>query len=223
MRGSTTSSPRWRTWSSWRACRGCVETHRARVRDLVERFDLHAFASRRVGELSGGSRRRVDLAASLVGFTEGALPRRAHHRPGPGCPADGVGRGHRADRGRHHGRPDHPVPRGSRPARRPAGSSEQRPRRGPRRPQRAEATGRRQGRQGHRRTRPRRQPHPAPGHQLAQRRHPHDPRVLGRRRRSSRRPHRPARADTSGVTDLEVASPSLDDVFLHLTQTGAAA
>jgi ABC-2 type transport system ATP-binding protein len=39
----------------------------ARVGDLVERFDLHAFASRRVGELSGGSRRRVDLAASLVG------------------------------------------------------------------------------------------------------------------------------------------------------------
>jgi ABC-2 type transport system ATP-binding protein len=39
---------------------------RARVRDLVERFDLHPFASRRVGELSGGSRRRVDLAASLV-------------------------------------------------------------------------------------------------------------------------------------------------------------
>ena len=40
---------------------------RARVSDLVERFDLQAFASRRVGELSGGSRRRVDLAASLVG------------------------------------------------------------------------------------------------------------------------------------------------------------
>ena len=39
----------------------------ARVGDLVERFDLHAFASRRVGELSGGSRRRVDLAASLAG------------------------------------------------------------------------------------------------------------------------------------------------------------
>ena len=37
-----------------------------RVSDLVERFDLHAIAPRRVGELSGGSRRRVDLAASLV-------------------------------------------------------------------------------------------------------------------------------------------------------------
>ena len=40
---------------------------RGRARDLVERFDLHGIASRRVGELSGGSRRRVDLAASLVG------------------------------------------------------------------------------------------------------------------------------------------------------------
>jgi ABC-2 type transport system ATP-binding protein len=40
---------------------------RARVSDLVERFDLQALASRRVGQLSGGSRRRVDLAASLVG------------------------------------------------------------------------------------------------------------------------------------------------------------
>jgi ABC-2 type transport system ATP-binding protein len=37
-----------------------------RVSDLVERFGLHALAPRRVGELSGGSRRRVDLAASLV-------------------------------------------------------------------------------------------------------------------------------------------------------------
>jgi ABC-2 type transport system ATP-binding protein len=39
---------------------------RARVSELVERFDLQAIASRRVGQLSGGSRRRVDLAASLV-------------------------------------------------------------------------------------------------------------------------------------------------------------
>jgi ABC-2 type transport system ATP-binding protein len=33
----------------------------------VDRFDLSAVADRRVGELSGGMRRRVDLAASLVG------------------------------------------------------------------------------------------------------------------------------------------------------------
>ena len=34
---------------------------------LIERFDLAELADRRVGILSGGSRRRVDLAASLVG------------------------------------------------------------------------------------------------------------------------------------------------------------
>jgi ABC-2 type transport system ATP-binding protein len=39
---------------------------RHRARELVERFDLHQLADRRVGELSGGTRRRVDLAASLV-------------------------------------------------------------------------------------------------------------------------------------------------------------
>jgi ABC-2 type transport system ATP-binding protein len=40
---------------------------RGRADHLIERFGLQAIASRRVGELSGGSRRRVDLAASLVG------------------------------------------------------------------------------------------------------------------------------------------------------------
>ncbi len=43
-----------------------VRGTRARVNTLVERFDLHAVADRRVGELSGGYRRRVDLAAGLV-------------------------------------------------------------------------------------------------------------------------------------------------------------
>jgi ABC-2 type transport system ATP-binding protein len=35
--------------------------------DLIARLDLGELATRRVGQLSGGSRRRVDLAASLVG------------------------------------------------------------------------------------------------------------------------------------------------------------
>jgi ABC-2 type transport system ATP-binding protein len=39
---------------------------RSRVRDLIDRFELQEAAGRRVGELSGGTRRRVDLAASLV-------------------------------------------------------------------------------------------------------------------------------------------------------------
>jgi ABC-2 type transport system ATP-binding protein len=40
---------------------------RGRATDLVERFELRHVADRRVGELSGGTRRRVDLAASLMG------------------------------------------------------------------------------------------------------------------------------------------------------------
>ncbi|MFD9669444.1 ATP-binding cassette domain-containing protein [Rhodococcus sp. NPDC059968] len=40
---------------------------RARADALIERLGLDEYATRRVGELSGGSRRRIDLAASLVG------------------------------------------------------------------------------------------------------------------------------------------------------------
>jgi ABC-2 type transport system ATP-binding protein len=39
----------------------------ARVGDLIDRLTLDDIADRRVGELSGGSRRRIDLAASMVG------------------------------------------------------------------------------------------------------------------------------------------------------------
>jgi ABC-2 type transport system ATP-binding protein len=45
---------------------GLRNTARDRVRELVDRFELGDIAPRRVGELSGGSRRRVDLAASVV-------------------------------------------------------------------------------------------------------------------------------------------------------------
>ncbi|MFD4180115.1 ATP-binding cassette domain-containing protein [Rhodococcus sp. NPDC058514] len=47
---------------------GLRRTARARADALIDRLGLHEYAARRVGELSGGSRRRVDLAASLVGF-----------------------------------------------------------------------------------------------------------------------------------------------------------
>jgi ABC-2 type transport system ATP-binding protein len=40
---------------------------RSRADALIDRLDLSGIAGRRVGHLSGGSRRRVDLAASLVG------------------------------------------------------------------------------------------------------------------------------------------------------------
>ena len=45
---------------------GLRSTASDRVSELIDRFDLGHVASRRVGMLSGGTRRRVDLAASLV-------------------------------------------------------------------------------------------------------------------------------------------------------------
>jgi ABC-2 type transport system ATP-binding protein len=40
---------------------------RRRATELIERLSLRELADRRAGEMSGGSRRRIDLAASLVG------------------------------------------------------------------------------------------------------------------------------------------------------------
>ncbi len=42
----------------------------ARAAELLDRFDLTDAAQRRVGTYSGGMRRRLDLAASLVGRPE---------------------------------------------------------------------------------------------------------------------------------------------------------
>ena len=56
-----------RTWSSSPASPDSVSGPRRRASELIDRLDLHDVASRRVGELSGGWRRRIDLAASLVG------------------------------------------------------------------------------------------------------------------------------------------------------------
>ncbi|ONM49882.1 ATP-binding cassette domain-containing protein [Nocardia donostiensis] len=46
---------------------GLRRTARIRADALIDRLGMGEYASRRVGELSGGSRRRVDLAASLIG------------------------------------------------------------------------------------------------------------------------------------------------------------
>jgi ABC transporter DrrB family efflux protein len=44
-------------------------TRRARVRDLLEQLALTEAADRRAGTLSGGTRRRLDIAAGLIGGT----------------------------------------------------------------------------------------------------------------------------------------------------------
>ena len=46
---------------------GLGRAARRRAGELIERMALDDLAERRVGEMSGGSRRRIDLAASLVG------------------------------------------------------------------------------------------------------------------------------------------------------------
>jgi ABC-2 type transport system ATP-binding protein len=45
-------------------------TRRRRVNELLDRFDLEAAAGRRASTYSGGMRRRLDLAASLIGEPE---------------------------------------------------------------------------------------------------------------------------------------------------------
>ena len=64
-------------------------------RELLDRFDLVEAGGRRVATYSGGMRRRLDLAASLVAAPGGDLPRRADHRPRPAQPAGACGRSSR--------------------------------------------------------------------------------------------------------------------------------
>ena len=55
-------------------------------------FELTDAAGRMVKTYSGGMRRRLDLAASLIDPAAGAVPRRADHRARPDQPAAACGR-----------------------------------------------------------------------------------------------------------------------------------
>ena len=71
-------------------------------RDAGETIDARRARARRPTrapkELSGGQRRRLDLALALVGRPRARLPRRAHHRLRPRRPAHRLGRGAQAAR-----------------------------------------------------------------------------------------------------------------------------
>jgi len=71
------------------ALSGLGSNARRRADDLLARLDLGDVADRRVGTLSGGSRRRVDIAASLVGsprcWSWTSRPRASTRSPGAHC------------------------------------------------------------------------------------------------------------------------------------------
>ena len=58
--------------------------------DLLARFALTDAGDRRTATYSGGMRRRLDIAMSLIGDAPGALPRRADDRARPTVPHRGV-------------------------------------------------------------------------------------------------------------------------------------
>ena len=91
----------------------------ARAATLLDEFGLADAADRPVKTYSGGMRRRIDLAASLVNQPARGVPRRADHRARPGRPRRALGPHPRAGRRRHHGAADHSIPgRGRRAGRR---------------------------------------------------------------------------------------------------------
>ena len=89
---STSASPASRTSSTSGGSSTCAPgTPRRRAAELLERFDLADAGDRVVKGYSGGMRRRLDIAMSLVVAARRAVPRRAHHRPRPPQPPRHVG------------------------------------------------------------------------------------------------------------------------------------
>ena len=195
---------------------------RERAADLVRRVGLDDAAERRVGTYSGGMRRRLDLAMALIHEPAGPVPRRADHRPGPDVAADAVGRGAAPARRGHDRLPDHAVPRGGRPARRPRRHHRRRSHR---------RRGQPRGAQGRDRPAP---PRRDAGRGARRRPRTRGARALRRPPAGRRRLPRVDRSSTAAsgeiapvvralddaglfVASLEVVRPTLDDVFLAKT------
>ena len=107
--------------------------------DLLDRFQLTDAADRRVATYSGGMRRRLDIAMSLIGNPPVIFLDEPTTGLDPQSPHRGVEHRQGARRAGHHGAAHHAVPRRGRAARRP----DRDPARGPdhrqRHPRRAQA------------------------------------------------------------------------------------
>jgi ABC-2 type transport system ATP-binding protein len=90
---------------------------RRRMTELLEQFDLTDAADKPLSTYSGGMRRRLDLAMTLVG--EPRVIFLDDHRIGPAQPPHHVGDRPRARLSRSHHTAHHPVPRRGGPAGRP--------------------------------------------------------------------------------------------------------
>ena len=196
---------------------------RQRATELLAAFGLSEAAGRQVRTFSGGMRRRIDIAASLVTRPEILFLDEPTTGPRPAQPQPGVGSRPADRRRRDHGAADHAVPGGGRSPGRAAGGH--RPRPGHRRGHqpRAQVVDRQQrpalpaGQAGATRR--------GPGADLraAGRRRP--ARTPTRRRSRSRCADAAAAADVLGAlsraniqfTDFSLGAPSLDDVFFALT------
>ena len=198
---------------------------KARATELLEQFSLTDAADKLAKEYSGGMRRRLDLAATLVAEPEVLFLDEPTTGLDPRARNDLWDVLDEPRRRRRHDPADHAVPGGGRPPRRRHRRRRPRPRDRPRRRAQPQAPGRRRP-AARRRGRPRRPRRGRPRSSGASRGHqPH-----GRRRRALGRPRPPsggvaaiaALADALddaeiGVEDLGLRQPTLDDVFLTLT------
>ena len=101
-----------------------------RADELLEFVQLTDRASSQVEPLSGGMKRRLTIARSLINEPEPAAARRAHHRSRPAGPPPPVGPAVPAQAARRDPRPDHALHGRGRAAVRPPGGHGQGPDRG---------------------------------------------------------------------------------------------
>ena len=133
-RPSTRSSAGARTSCCSAGSTGCRSPRRRRRADeLLEQFELAEAAGRSVKHYSGGMRRRLDLAATLILSPSVLFLDEPTTGPRPAQSQRGVVVDPRPRRRRHDGAAHDAVPRRGRPARRPGRRDRHRPddRRGP--------------------------------------------------------------------------------------------